>query len=633
MKNIKYYKRVILIYAFLFLISIIVFIIFLNKYHIKTYTSYWSESHLHFANEINNELELQFSCIKNELELIAKLPEFHKIKPSNVKKKLNGTSNKSDSLKRYLFNEILDKNKNLSALFILDKQGTMYLLEPYDIQLNISKINFSERKYFQAVNESKTTYFSENLRGANGEKVIVIATPILDSNHNVHGLICGVINVDKITSYLLKNHLGKNDFSYIVDQSNKVIAKSSEFSNIHLKQFINIKNASNSEYIFTSKILFNNWTLYFFRNKSIIQDIISPRIKNIIIAVALLFIMFSLIGIIGVRNIGIKLFDANKKLQKSHKILDKAVKVRTKSLEEINDKLQQEILQGKISKQKLIEINAELNIKEEEIRATYEELMASNDALKESYDRLEKAKEKAEEGDNLKSAFLANISHEIKTPMNSIIGFTELLKNRKLSNEKRDKYIEIVQSSTNQLLNIINDILSFSKIETGQFEIKLSEFDLNKLFNQLETQFFLLKKQQNKDHLFIETLKSIPDTEFKIISYESGLRQVLTNLIGNAVKYTKKGKITFSYAKRENDILFYVKDTGIGIPKNKIDIIFERFYQIDAILAREYGGAGLGLSISKGIVELLDGEIWVESSTGENSGSCFYFTIPLKHSE
>ena len=240
---------------------------------------------------------------------------------------------------------------------------------------------------------------------------------------------------------------------------------------------------------------------------------------------------------------------------------------------------------------------------------------------------LVQAKDKAEESDKLKTSFLANMSHEIRTPMNGILGFAEMLNDDLLSEGNRKKYVEIINNNGKMLMNLIDDIIDFAKIEAGQTKILNQEFSLNTLLSQIYSTFLAITVRQNKDNIKLKIKKSLANEDCYIQADPNRLRQILTNLIGNAFKFTKEGYIEFGYnLPKEGFIEFYVKDTGIGISSNKLDVIFERFVQADYSRSRKYSGSGLGLAISKGFVELLNGKMWVESV--ENEGSTFYFTIP-----
>jgi len=238
-----------------------------------------------------------------------------------------------------------------------------------------------------------------------------------------------------------------------------------------------------------------------------------------------------------------------------------------------------------------------------------------------------KAKEKAVESDKLKTAFLANMSHEIRTPMNGILGFAEMLNDDSLSPANRKKYLGIINSNGKMLINLIDDIIDFAKIEADQLSIMYDDFSLNNLLAQLHSSFSTESLRREKSGLKILFRKAFTNDNCFIRTDPNRLRQILTNLIGNSVKFTQTGFIEFGYRLEKPDqLLFYVKDTGIGISKDKLDLIFERFMQADVSSTRKYGGSGLGLAISKGLVELLGGKMWAESAV--KMGSTFYFTLP-----
>ena len=237
------------------------------------------------------------------------------------------------------------------------------------------------------------------------------------------------------------------------------------------------------------------------------------------------------------------------------------------------------------------------------------------------------AKERAEESDKLKTAFLANMSHEIRTPMNGILGFAEMLNEESLSAGNKKKYLDIIHSNGTMLVNLIDDIIDFAKIEAGQINVSLQDFSLNNMLTQVHSSFLTEQLKKDKSKVKLRIRKAFTNEACYIKSDSNRLRQILTNLVGNSFKFTTEGYIEFGYKKHKNNtLLFYVKDTGIGITKDKLDIIFDRFIQADSSSTRKYGGSGLGLAISKGLVELLGGEMWAESVY--TKGSTFSFTIP-----
>jgi PAS domain S-box-containing protein len=233
------------------------------------------------------------------------------------------------------------------------------------------------------------------------------------------------------------------------------------------------------------------------------------------------------------------------------------------------------------------------------------------------------AKEHAEESDRLQSAFLANMSHEIRTPMNGILGFSELLKEPGLNGEKQQEYIRIIEKSGARMLNIINDIVDISKIEANLMSVDIKDSNINE---KIEFIYIFFKPQVEEKGMQLLFKNSLPTEEATIRTDNEKVYSILTNLVKNAIKYSNEGTIEFGYLKKGENLEFYVKDTGIGIPKDRQEAIFERFIQADISDKMARQGAGLGLSISKAYVEMLGGKIWVESEEG--IGSTFYFTLP-----
>lgn len=247
---------------------------------------------------------------------------------------------------------------------------------------------------------------------------------------------------------------------------------------------------------------------------------------------------------------------------------------------------------------------------------------------KETEINLIEAKKKAEQSDKLKSSFLANMSHEIRTPMNAIIGFSGLLANESISIDERTNYNNRLQDGVKTLLNLIEDIIDMSKIEAGATQIIKKRFNLVNDMRELQKVHSILKQKAQK-HQVDFRLNIDPGLKSEFIYTDAlRLRQILSNLLSNAIKYCHKGCIEFGYKKLGGFIQFYVKDTGIGIPANKIPYIFNTFTKFSETKTKVYGGTGIGLAISKKLVEILGGAMWAESQV--DVGSTFYFTIPLE---
>ncbi|NCB08699.1 MAG: hypothetical protein EOM73_11095, partial [Bacteroidia bacterium] len=244
--------------------------------------------------------------------------------------------------------------------------------------------------------------------------------------------------------------------------------------------------------------------------------------------------------------------------------------------------------------------------------------------LKRHLIRLRKAEHDAKESDRLKTAFLQNISHEIRTPMNGIIGFTSLLNSDELPEEQKKEYIRIITKSSHKLLSIVDDVLNISLIETGNIKASDDMVNINEIMDELHQTF--LRTFSNKISFSAE--KGLTGNSAFILTDPVKLRQVLYNLINNAGKFTDEGFIRFGYSLKENELEFFVKDSGIGIDPVQHKKIFERFSRAEKENGRLYDGVGLGLAICKGNVDLLGGRIRVESEPGK--GSAFFVTIPYR---
>ena len=306
-----------------------------------------------------------------------------------------------------------------------------------------------------------------------------------------------------------------------------------------------------------------------------------------IILVAVAFITSRILYTTRFRN-----YVSTRELEMVNNTLDNVVKERTKELSTTNLILKNEI----------------------EIRIRFEK-------------ELKKALMRAEEADRLKTLFLANMSHEIRTPLNGILGFSDLLKNQAAGqDEKNTRFIEIIHKSGEQLLTIIDDILDISMIESNQLKIHKTQFSINDLLRITQEFFATYKKAQNRDALVIRYSCDRADGEDSLCTDPGRLQQILNNLIKNAIKFTEKGTIHFGYTINPPLIRFFVEDTGTGVSRELQDKIFERFIQGEEPLHRGYGGAGLGLAISKGIVECLGGKIWLD--TAYSPGARFCLSIP-----
>ncbi len=408
------------------------------------------------------------------------------------------------------------------------------------------------------------------------------------------------------------NQINNNKYAYMLEGLNE------DWIYIGTKNHVSFNGIPPGEYIF--RVKGSNVDDYWNEKDTSIKITILPpywktiwfRISTIILIMLIIYVLYR----IRIQSI-----------KAQNTLLEHTVRTRTKDLYELNTQLEEK--------------QADLEVKQEEITAQRDSIEDQNTELekhrnkldqlvKERTGELEIAKEKAEESDRLKSAFLANMSHEIRTPMNAIIGFSNLLNDTDFNAKEKSELILHIVNNSNTLLHLIDDIIDIAKIEAGQLNINKKNYKLNKqLYELLELFSEKEKTLVNKD-IELKLKIGVDNIDFTVYSDPLRIQQIFTNLIDNALKFTEKGFIEFGYTLNENlknpSIVFYVKDTGIGLSENNQEIIFSRFTKLENNKTKLYRGAGLGLSICENISHLLGGHIWIESEI--DKGSTFYFSIP-----
>ncbi len=241
-----------------------------------------------------------------------------------------------------------------------------------------------------------------------------------------------------------------------------------------------------------------------------------------------------------------------------------------------------------------------------------------------------KAKEQAQQSDSLKTAFLSNMSHEIRTPMNAILGFSNLLSHRDIAKSEKKEFVNLIRLNGKNLLTLVEDLIDISKIDSGQLQIKNRPTYLHDVMMQVYNSYIEdLSNRGLTQQIKLYLKEGIADSDVMLLTDGTRLKQILLHIVGNAIKFTERGYVEFGYeVKDENFLEFYVKDTGIGVREDKKEFVFERFSKVTDLSPKLYGGTGIGLSLSKDLVTLMGGEIWLESE--QNVGSTFYFTIPFQ---
>ncbi len=382
----------------------------------------------------------------------------------------------------------------------------------------------------------------------------------------------------------------KSQYAYMMEGFDK------DWNYIGTERRATYTNLDPGEYIFRVKAS-NNDGIWNETGASIHIVILPPWWNNILFKIALG--VFLLAGSISFYRIRLN------KLKKEQQVLERKIKERTVELSDAN---------------------AQLEERKEEITLQNEELSRHRNHLEQLVQErtieLEAARIKAEESDRLKSAFLANMSHEIRTPMNAIVGFSTLISEEDITTSERIEYADIIKDNSDTLLVLINDIIEISLIEANQLRMTKSNFNASAILLQLEN-YFSLKNNKGID---LNYVNKKDDTKLVLNNDPTRFRQVFSNMLDNAFKYTESGNIWFGYEIQDDQVQFFVSDTGIGIASSDFKNIFNYFHKLERKDSKLYPGAGIGLSLSRKLIELMGGEIWLESEAGE--GSAFYFTLP-----
>ena len=477
-------------------------------------------------------------------------------------------------------------------------------------------VNDENKKIFnvQMLNREKglsSTYEIE-LNKSNGEKIPCLfkTAPIYDKRNNRLGSFAMVTDISDLKkAYEMSENQNQElrKLSYELSQNNNLLLESTtQFKNLFEQSPVSIWEQDFSEVInlLNKKRKENpNFKKYLRQNKDFIKECIS-KIKVLNVNKATLELL--------------KVKDQNELV--SH--------IRKTNSKRSVDAIRKELLTFALGANEFIGetefLRTDGKLVSVIIKSTLIESTNKVIATITDISALKKAKEKAEEADRLKTEFLNNMSHEIRTPLNGILGFSQMLNEPGLESNKRNNFVGIIQNSGNQLLNIIDDILEISRLGTKQVKVLEEEVCLNDVLLEMFS-IFDLKAKENKTPLYLK--KELSNNESTILTDRTKLNKILSNLLENALKFTRDGFIEFGYKLKNNKLKIYVKDTGIGIKEEHKKLIFKRFSQAEKEISKKVGGLGLGLSIAKENAELLGGKISVKSKI--NEGSIFYVSIPF----
>jgi signal transduction histidine kinase len=525
---------------------------------------------------LSDRINLRLSNAISAINITSRNPIMQSTPYSSfISSDLKGIPSDMDMPKRIIATNVMDVFKGFEYVFYAMPNGDLYITEPYTIQVNNSQLNFAFRDWYKGSIKNHDVYVSEVYVSATTKhNVIAISSPIYQKeNGTLVGMWVGVLNLNIISHQLDETNLGGNEKIAIFDQHGTIIASNdpSDFGKFQsayadeINQAIAGKNSLSTKSVdgVSYVVAYSSIPLYDHNWAVVSVQPYDDAYKQADVVVYTSKIILTIIIIISVIS-GIMIY------RSSHK--DKVLR---RNLETLNQELE---------------------------------------------DKSKKLQEK----DKAKEEFSAMITHELKTPLVPIAVYCKMLKKQLLGsmNKEQMEAIETIEKNTKRLETLISDIMDARKLDLDKMKFYPEEVTLDELFNNMNSDYAESLQQNGK-----QFVTNVPTSGLVIETDKSRLRQVFDNLISNAIKFTgeKDGKIEVGFKKEDSKIIFYVKDNGMGIPKEHQKELFKKFYQIDTTERRKAGGTGLGLAISKGIIEKMGGKIWVESDG--TSGSTFYFEL------
>lgn len=524
---------------------------------------------------LSSRFTLRLQYVTGIIELTAQNPTMTKstTHANLITDQLKGIPEEADFGKRELARKILDKKFDLDYVFYAMPNGDIYFLEPFYSQLSLSQLNFAFRDWYRGAISTGTTYVSEVYVSANEKhNVIAIAVPLYDDvGQTLNGIFVGALNLGMVQRSLSQVNLGQNEHLLVVDHNNNIVIDSR-------------KSESDTEI------------------RTFVLDLSEQTKDNDVTTVT-------------------KTIDGKESLVVYDTIPVGIHKWHVVSIQPYDDAFAPSII---LKNETIAIIATIITIMTINgffmIRKINANLELSN-RLKQINSELEQKAEQIKQIDIRKEEFSAMITHELKTPLVPVIGYCKMLKNKMLGelNNEQLESVDTIEKNARRLESLINDIMDARKLDLNKMRFEIENVSVDELFESLNASYRVLQEKGK------EFTINLPMRGLTIKTDKDRLRQVFDNLISNAIKFTpeKNGKIEVGAQKENDKVTFYVKDNGIGIPLDKQPELFKKFYQIDTSERRKAGGTGLGLAISKGIVEKMNGRIWLKSDG--KTGSTFYF--------
>ncbi|GEM_PF-1601424 len=561
-------------------IALLIIIVFYTQDQIKHATTVVKEERSILINQLADRIDAGISKAITILQIASR--NDHMMSPvntSSINTNLHGIPQNVDMERRKVMRDIYDNDNQFQNLLFVLPNGDVYINEPFVFQKNMTTSNFAFRDWYKGAISSDNIYVSQVVVSkSSGKPNVVIAIPVFSKNSTLLGLLTGSFSLDKFKKEVESSKLYSSERVIVVDNTGAIVADS-EGTSSEIRHMTGVD-------VFQKALAGENGTA---------SNIINGT--NMFTAYAPLSVGQTRWAVVSIQP-----YD--------------------EAFHSVNETVQESIILS-------ILVLAIVSVAGYFLYKAFRDRVKLAKELEKSNIELQVHSQKLREADTAKEEFATMVTHELKTPLVTINGYSEMLKERgllgTLNNEQEDA-VNKIYASSKKLESLIGDILVAQKIDLNKLHFNIADFDVESFMNNIVQTYLVVTKDKKID------FKNITNVKFTIKSDKDRLSQVFDNLIRNSIDFVPStgGKIEIGVKDEGNQAVFFVKDNGIGIPKDKQANLFKKFYQIDSSLKRQHGGTGLGLVICKGLVEGLGGKIWFESDVGK--GTTFWFSIPTNTS-